>query len=366
MHDQRANTSVIENALDYVIDVTGCADHPDAALSVSAWIGAMRTMLEPSERLHVIGDGGISLAGLSDVSTQTASFAQRSAFLAEVRADLVHRFSSGERHCRGIPNLFTPIDISDIAKSSGRIFGFSFVKTHRCRRNLRRAAHIFVPSIASFETLSAFVGANSLSRCSVLSPPAPKVFVPGFDEAISDLRSRHDLPERFFLAVDRGGEGNNLETLLEAYDMLDETASLPLIVAGRESQRVRIPQKVRYVEIESAAELAGLISASSVFLYPEHGGDFPYPLLWAMACGAPTVAAATHQVREIASGEVKLVHPTDRVEWRRALTSAVVSMEWRDPAKQAGLKKAAEFNAETSARRTLEIYRKITRKTGVS
>lgn len=355
---------MIDNALDYVIDTSGCSKYSDAMLSIPPLVERLCSLLEENERLHVIAESGLDFGGMDCNVVPADDHAANRAFLAEVKADLVHRFIAGTSPYRGIKQVFSPLDIFNVASLSGRFFTPGFFRYRRARKNLCNGAFVFLPSHSSMEMSASLLSDKSHSRSMVLFPAQPAGFVPQSEPALDAVRERFDLPERYFLAIDRTDDDSSLNTLLAAYGALDQTASLPLVIAGADKGRAKLPEGATYLLIESSSTLAQLICASYVFLFPEIGADFPYPLLWAMGCGIPVVAAATRQVREVASSEVKLVHPTDRIEWMRALESAVVSIEWRETARDAGLTRASAYNAAEAADRLIEVYRKITRKTG--
>ncbi len=78
-----------------------------------------------------------------------------------------------------------------------------------------------------------------------------------------------------------------------------------------------------------------------------------------MACGTPVICSALGLHKELTGGAAKLVHPTDRQEWRRAIHAAIVSLDWHDVYSNKGLARAARFSWTEAARATLEIYRQL-------
>jgi glycosyltransferase involved in cell wall biosynthesis len=132
---------------------------------------------------------------------------------------------------------------------------------------------------------------------------------------------------------------------------------LPLIVAGPE----RDPELTRTLR-DGGADVRGYVSkpalaelyrGAAALVLPSRFEGFGLPVLEAMACGTPVVAADEPALREVAgdaavyAGEGGFAAAT-----RRALAE-------RDLLAAAGLERAKAFSWEESARRTAEVYRRV-------
>jgi glycosyltransferase involved in cell wall biosynthesis len=106
----------------------------------------------------------------------------------------------------------------------------------------------------------------------------------------------------------------------------------------------------------SDGELAALYEGCAVFVFPTTVEGFGYPLLEAMAHGAPCVARNASAMAEIGGDAVVLVETLDPDEIARAANALL-----DDPPRRADLgararRRAAPFTVEAMARATLECY----------
>ena len=105
------------------------------------------------------------------------------------------------------------------------------------------------------------------------------------------------------------------------------------------------------------AELPSLYSHALACVYPSLFEGFGFPVLEAMACGAPVITSNTTSLGEIGEGAAVLVDPLDT----RALTQALIRIgsdpSLRQTLGRKGLARAADFSWARTGALTLQAYR---------
>ena len=132
-------------------------------------------------------------------------------------------------------------------------------------------------------------------------------------------------------------------------------AGLRLVVAGPTRDRELARELERrgddlrgYLDMSA---LADLYRGAACLVLPSRYEGFGLPILEAMACGTPVVAAPEPALREIAGDAALYAEPGELAD---ALRQAVRD---HDRLAGAGLERAKAFSWRETARRTLEVYR---------
>jgi mannosyltransferase len=106
----------------------------------------------------------------------------------------------------------------------------------------------------------------------------------------------------------------------------------------------------------TSSQLRFLYSNAFAFIYPSDYEGFGLPILEAMACGCPVVAANTSSLPEVGGNAAIFAHEQDAEMFATALTQLKLSSITRQAAISAGLMQASKFTWDRTFGETLSIY----------
>jgi glycosyltransferase involved in cell wall biosynthesis len=189
-------------------------------------------------------------------------------------------------------------------------------------------------------------------------------------DAISRIRRRYALPERFLLSIGTIEPRKNLPTLVEAYAALrPRHPEVGLVIAGsrgwlygRFFERLRalgLEDQVIFTGYVPEDDIPALLNAAEVFAFPSEFEGFGLPPLEAMACGIPVVSSNAASLPEVVGDAGLLLPPRDVGGWVTALDRLLDDRQLRADLSARGLARARLFGWDTAARRTLEVYRSV-------
>lgn len=189
-------------------------------------------------------------------------------------------------------------------------------------------------------------------------------------EKTQQVLQKYRVQRPYILSVGRLNPRKNLLSLVAAFGRLKAENRIPhkLVVVGKaDYQAARAEAALRGTEGRDIVlagyvpdeDLPPLYQAAEVFVYPSlfEGGGLP--ILEAMAAGTPVIAAKTSAIPETVGEAGILVDPLNVDELARELLRLSLDRNARSDLRRKGLVRAAAFSWQTTAERTLEIYRAL-------
>ncbi len=158
----------------------------------------------------------------------------------------------------------------------------------------------------------------------------------------------------FLLYPALGWPHKNHARLFEAFAMLRKSRpQLELVLTGYEGST---PAGVRALGRVSGDELARLYRTASALVFPSLYEGFGQPPLEAMACGCPVACSSAASLPEVCGEAARLFDPRSVEEMIDAVEEVLLhSATWRER----GLRHAAGFTWEATARAHDEVYREL-------
>jgi glycosyltransferase involved in cell wall biosynthesis len=191
-------------------------------------------------------------------------------------------------------------------------------------------------------------------------------------DALAAVRRRYGIGDRpFVLALSRLEPRKNFVRLIEAFHAARQEASLPhrLAIAGGKGwlfdaifakvEELGLQEHVLFTGFVDEADLPALYSAAEFFAYPSLYEGFGLPVVEALACGAPVLAADNSCLPEAGGSGAYYVKAEEVESIAQGLIQLASDGELRARLRTAGLAHAATFTWQRSAEQLLGAYRKV-------
>jgi glycosyltransferase involved in cell wall biosynthesis len=247
--------------------------------------------------------------------------------------------------------------------------------THRPNARDRIYLRLDYAGIRRATALIAVSETTKRDLCIHLGIPEEQVFVvyQGVDHAAFRPLPGRPLDAPYLLFVGSEHPRKNLPTVVRAFAALKREPrfrELKLVKIGSPGgpeapfractlaalAELGLESEVVFREGISDEELARWYSGAACFVLPSLYEGFGLPPVEAMACGCPVVVSTAGSLPEIAGGAALLVEPCDAGALPDAVRRTVTEAATRKELIDRGLRRAAEFSWERTARETLAVY----------
>ena len=233
-----------------------------------------------------------------------------------------------------------------------------------------RADHILADSHQTRQDLLQYLNAPP-DKVTTVHLAADEQFRP-----LSDLPvlQRYRLSPGYILFVGTLEPRKNIPTLLAAYRiLLDRNATeLPLVLVGRRGwlaegifetlDALQLDRQVRILDdVMGLESLVQLYNGAGLLVIPSFYEGFGLPVLEAMACHTPVLAADRGSLPEIVGEAGLLINPEDPDELAAAIERILRDDLLRADLIEKGRVQAAKFTWAETARQTLQVYRQVLR-----
>ena len=188
----------------------------------------------------------------------------------------------------------------------------------------------------------------------------PEGVGPEFRRVPGAAGARWDIRKPFLVFVGALDRRKNPRALLRAWAVARELgADCDLVLAGEPGRQAPDMAGARRLGYLATPDLAELLSAAGCLVFPSRYEGFGLPVLEAMACGCPVVAYRNSSLPEVVGRAGVLVDDGDPVALGRAAAAFLLDARLRGRARQEGMRWAAGFTWDATARRTAAVYDRL-------
>jgi glycosyltransferase involved in cell wall biosynthesis len=359
----RPLSGISRYAIELARALVGLEDAPEVILLTAGGAGPLRDLDVPMDRLP----GCARLPALLTVGNGLIAAASR-----RHRLDVLHDTTGVTPFALGGSDARTVVTIHDVIPVR-----YPGVSTRLDELVYRRWLPVMLPRVDHVVTVSECSRtdiANSyavpVSRISAIPLAANARFRRSSVEEVTRVRQLLDLPERYLLLLGSVEARKNARRVFEALQALSDLGcTIPLVVTGELKWQFRevlesleasgLRDSVHFTGYVEDSALPALYSGALALLFPSLYEGFGLPVLEAMACGAPVVCSMTTSLPEVAGDAALLVDPLDVGSIAGAIECLVRDDALRARLSAAGLRRAASFSWEKTARRTNLVYQSL-------
>ena len=278
--------------------------------------------------------------------------------------DLLHSMAFVSPILNKIPTIVTVYDLSfvhfpDTFPALQRLYLHS-----QTARSVRSARRVITISEASRQDLHDFFEIP-LDKIDVVLPGVDQVFRSVPADQVNAFREKQGITGRFILHVGTLQPRKNVPVLLEAFS-LSRAKGTVLVLAGAKGWQydeifamikdLGLERRVHFTGYVADQELPLWYNAADALVFPSIYEGFGMPVLEAMACGTPVIAARTSSIPE-AGGEAALYfEPQDAAALARHIDSVLDDDRLAKHMQQSGLEQAQKFSWEQAGIETSQVY----------
>lgn len=279
---------------------------------------------------------------------------------------LIHSMAFVTPAAKVAPSVVTVYDLSFIHYPEQFPRSRQVYLAGQTRRSCRSARRVVTISESGRQDVHHFFDVP-LARIDVISPGVGERFRLVSANEATAFREKHGLPERYILHVGTLQPRKNIPLLIEAFATLRRDDVALVLVGGKgwfyeeifeRVSTLGLGRQVLFPGYVSDVELPLWYNAAAALVFPSYYEGFGMPILEAMACGTPVIAAQTSAIPEVAGDAALLFDPQDMTALSECIAAVLDRPEQANAMRQRGFSQAQRFSWRRAAQAMLDVYRK--------
>lgn len=281
------------------------------------------------------------------------------------QVDLLHSMAFVTPVLASCPAVVTVYDLSFVHFPDRFPRRQRWYLTQQTRRSCRRARRIITISESGRQDVHRLFNVP-LARIDVVYPGVDAMYRPYTAAAVERFRQEKG-HGRYLLHVGTLQPRKNIPLLLEAFAQL-MAPHLKLVLIGGKGwlydeifarvQALGLAGRVHFTGYVADEELPLWYNAAELLVFPSVYEGFGMPVVEAMACGTPVVAARSSSIPEATGAAGLLFDPHDAVALKAQIAAVLHDPQLSAKMRAQGLAHASQFSWERAGRETAAVYRK--------
>ncbi|NNG39270.1 glycosyltransferase family 4 protein [Flexivirga sp. ID2601S] len=309
---------------------------------------------------------GVEVSTIPSASHPVLTMARESTYGIRARADTIIHFSADTGALFPVRRSIATVHgvasrWIDVARTPRQ----EWIWRTRVQRNIRSTTALITVSESAADDVSSVF---HVDRESI------HVIPHGIDVRAFDGRHKlstevaDKIPSEFVLYVGNIEPRKNLSPLIQAFSgSLLRSLGIPLVIAGKPAwnydstmRAITSSQDVIYLGFVSDEDRAALMQECTLFAFPSLYEGFGFPVLEAMAAGAPVATSRRGSLAEVAGPSWQLDELTAE-SLEMEIVSALNDRSWRSEAPNEGRAWASQFSWDRSVEAHMRVYRQVLR-----
>lgn len=187
---------------------------------------------------------------------------------------------------------------------------------------------------------------------------------------LEKVKAKYSLPSQFILFVGNIEPRKNLETLIEAFNIVKKKfPELKLLIVGervlgferikKKIEKEGLEEKIIFTGYVENRELSVIYRTSSAFVFPSLEEGFGLPILEAMSSSVPVLASETSSIPEVAGDCAVYFSSNSPSEIAEKLEMILKDERFRLELIKKGKERAENFSWIRCAEETLKFYKEV-------